>query len=135
MKLIRYILSIPLCSLVIGLIYWGFGYLLSWFIGLSTFWSLAILFSLGGVIWELFRVLSGMLMGLTSMISPNRVFSFCTVLILSVIDGIWTIYRSWTMDIHYSGKVIFVSIIFTILVLQLTFALIVGAATVMEEDY
>lgn len=76
-----------------------------------------------------------MLMSLTSMISPNRAFSFWTVLILSIINGIWTIYNSWTMDINYSGKVIFGSIIFTILVLELTFALIYGSVTAMEEDY
>jgi len=135
MKLIRYILFIPICFLALGLVYWGFGHLLSWFIGLSTFWLIVILIFFGGAIWGLFKGLSGMLMSLTSMISPNRAFSFWTVLTLSIVNGIWTIYNSWTMDINYSGKVIFGSIIFTILVLELTFALIYGSATAMEEDY
>ena len=134
MKLIRYIVFIPLCFLALGIVYWAFGHLLSWFIGLSTFWLIVILILFGSAIWGLFQGLSSMLMRLTSMVSPNRLFSFWTVLILSIINGVWTIYNSWTMEINYSGKVIFGAIVFTILVIELTFALIYGSATTMEED-
>ncbi len=135
MKLIRYILFIPLCFLALGIVYWAFGHLLSWFIGLSTFWLIVILILFGSTLWGLFQGLSGLLTNLTSRVSPNRVFSFWTILILSIINGIWVIYNSWTMDINYSGKVIFGAIVFTILVLELTFALIYGSATSMEDDY
>lgn len=69
------------------------------------------------------------------MLAPNRMFSFCTVIILSIINGIWAIYNAWTMDVNYSGKVIFGAIVFTILVLELTGALISGSGTAAEEDY
>ena len=134
MKLIRYILFIPVCFLAIGIVYWGFSHLLAWFIKLSTFWLIVILILFGGAIWELFKGLSAILMNLTSMLAPNRMFSFWTVLILSIINGIWTIYKSWTMDVNYNGKVIFGGIALTILVLELTFALIIGSASAVEED-
>ncbi len=135
MKLIRYILFIPLCFLAIGIVYWAFVHLLSWFIGLSIFWLIVVLFLFGGTLWGLFKGLSGILSNLTSRVSPNRVFSFWTILILSIINGIWAIYNSWTMGMNYSGKVIFGAIVFTILVLELTFALIYGSASAMEDDY
>jgi len=138
MKLIRYILFIPLSFLAIGIVYWAFGHLLSWFIGLSTllstFWLIVILVFFGGTLWGLFQGFSSMLTNLTSRVSPNGAFSFWTILIISIINGIWVIYNLWTMDINYSGKVIFGAIVFTILVLKLTFALIIGSASAMEDD-
>jgi len=135
MKLIRYILFIPVCFLALGIVYWGFSHLLTWFIGLSTFWLIVILIFFGRAIWGLFTGLSAMLMSFTSMLAPNRMFSFWTVLILSIINGIGTIYNSWTMDVNYSGEVIFGAIVFTILVLELTFALIYGSVAAIEETY
>ncbi|MBD3627659.1 hypothetical protein [Cyclobacterium sp.] len=135
MKLIRYILFIPICFLALKFVYWGFSHLLTWFIGLSTFWLIATLIFFGGAIWSLFKVLSAMLMSFTSMFAPNRIFSFWTVLILSIINSIWTIYNSWTMDVNYSGKVIFGAIVFSILVLELTFVLIIGSGEATEEAY
>uniref|UniRef100_UPI004048927F hypothetical protein n=1 Tax=Roseivirga sp. TaxID=1964215 RepID=UPI004048927F len=73
MKLIRYILFIPVCFLALGIVYWGFSHLLSWFIGLSTFWLIVILIFFGGAIWGLFKGLSAMLMSFTSMLAPNRI--------------------------------------------------------------
>ena len=128
MKFLRYLIFIPICVVVIGIIYWLFGLLLIWFIGLSTFWLIIILIFFGGAIWGLFKGLSALLMGLTSKISPSSEFAFFTVLALSAINGIWAIVNAWSMDINYSGQVIFAAIIFTFLILELTFALIVGAA-------
>jgi hypothetical protein len=91
MKFLRYLIFIPICFVVLGIIYWLFGLLLSWFIGLSTFWLIAILLFFGGAIWGLFKGLSGVLMGLTSKISPSFEFAFWTVLVLSAVNGIWTI--------------------------------------------
>ena len=133
MKLIRYILFIPVCFLAIGIVYFSFGLLLTWFIGLSAFWLIGILLFFGGTIWGLFKGLSAMFMSFSSKLAPNRMFSFRTVLILSIVNGIWTIYNFWTMDVNYSGKVIFGAIVFTILVLELTFALIYGSAVAPEE--
>jgi len=135
MKLIRYIFFIPICFLALGLVYWGFGFLMNWFINLSTFWMIIILIFFGGAIWGIFKGLSALLMSFASQISPNKNFSFWTILVLSGINGIWAIYNSWTMPINYSGKIIFAAIVMTILILELTFALIYGAAATIEDEY
>lgn len=134
MKFLRYLFFIPICILVISLIYWLFGLLLTWFIGLSTFWLIIILIFFGGMIWGVFRTLSAMIMGFTSKISPSFELSFWTITTLSVINGIWNIYKSWTLDIHYSGKIIFGTIIITILVIELTVALILGTLLAKKES-
>lgn len=135
MNLIRYILFIPICFLVLGIVYWGFGHLLMWFIDLSTFWLIVILLFFGSTIWGIFKGLAAMLVSFASMLVPNKMFSFWTVLLLSIINGIWFIYDSWTMEINYTGKVIFATIVFSILVLELTLALIYGSAATTEERY
>ena len=43
------------------------------------------------------------------------------------------IYSIWSSEGNYSKKMIFVSIIFTIMVIELTFALILGAASALKE--
>jgi hypothetical protein len=134
MKFLRYLLFIPICILVISLIYWLFALLLTWFIGLSTFWLIAILIFFGSMIWGIFKMLSALIMGFTSKISPSFEFAFWTITVLSVLNGIFAVYNTWTMDINYSGKVIFGAIVFTILVVELTFALVLGSGS-MEETY
>lgn len=134
MKLIRTLLVIPACLIALGIVYWAFGLLLLWFIGLSKFWFIVVLIFFGGAIWGLFTAISAGLTMLTSMISPNKLFSFWTVVVLSVLFGGRAIYRAWTLDLEYSGKVIFGMIIYTILVLEITYVLIHGSAVAGEDN-
>ena len=134
MKLIRYILFIPLCFLAISIVYWAFAQLISWFLGLSIFWLIVVLFLFGSIIWSFFQGISAVLMSFASKIAPNREFGFWTVLVLSIINGIWAIYDSWTLDIKYTGTVIFGAIVFTFLVVELTIALIYGSAMALEDE-
>ena len=127
MKFLRYLIFIPICLLVLGIIFSLFGLLLSWFIGFRTFLLIAILLFFGGAIWGLFKLLSTFLMALTTKISPSFEFALWTVSIICVVNGIWSIVNAWSMDINYSGKVIFGAIVFTILIIELTIALILGA--------
>jgi len=50
---------------------------------------------------------------------------------LSELNGILAIVNAWSMDINYSGKVVFGAIVYTVLVFELTLALIMGSA--LEE--
>ena len=132
MKFLRYLIFIPICLVALGFSYWIFGLLLSWFIGLSTFWLIAILVLFGSTIWGVFKGFSAILVGLTSKLSPNFEFAFWTILVLSIINGIWSIINAWSMNINYNGKVILGAIVFTILIIELTIALILGAAAFEE---
>lgn len=132
MKFLRYLIFIPICLFILGIIFLLFGFLLPWLITLSTFWLIVILLTLGGAIWMLFKLLSSILMSFITKISPSSQFAFWTVSTICVINGIWSIVYAWSMDINYSGKVIFGVIVFTILTIELTFALIAGAAASEE---
>jgi len=135
MKFLRYLLFIPVSLIVISLIYLLFGLLLYWFIGLSTFWLMVILIFFGSIIWGIFKMLSALIMGLTSKLSPSFEFAIWTILVLSIINGIWAIVNAWSMDINYSGKVIFGAIVYSILVVELTYALIIGSGSTKETYY
>ena len=80
-------------------------------------------------------MLSSLIMSLTSKLSPSFEFAFWTILVLSIINGIWAIVNTWSMDINYSGKVILGAIVYSILVVELTFALILGSASTEKTYY
>ena len=129
MKYLRYLLFIPVTFIIISLIYLLFNFLLYWFIGLSTFWLILILVFFGGTIWQIFKILSALIMNFTSKLSPSIEFAFWTIVALSVLNGILAIINAWSMDINYSSKVVFGAIIYSVLVFELTLALIIGSTT------
>ena len=131
-KFLRYLAFLPVTFVILTLIYFFFGLLLYWIIGLSTFWLLVVLFLFGGMIWGLFKGIAGFAMGFTSKISPSFEFAFWTILILTILNCIWSIYGAWTIDVSYSGKIIFGAIVYTLLIIELTFALIVGSISLKD---
>lgn len=90
---------------------------------------------MGSLIWRIFKALSAVIMAFTSKISPSFNFAFWTITVLSSINGIWAIYNSWILEIAYSRKVLFGVIIFNILVIELTFALIQGSSSTEDTYY
>lgn len=84
--------------------------------------------------WGIFKMLSAFIMSFTSKISPSFEFAFWTITVLSVLNGISALYNIWTIDTNYSGQLIFGAIVCTMLIVELTFALILGSAS-MEETY
>ena len=132
MKYLRYLLFVPVTFIIISLIYLLFSFLLCWFIGLSKFWLIVILVFFGGTIWQIFKILSALIMNFTSKISPSFEFAFWTIIVLSILNGILAIVNAWSMDISYSSKVVFGAIIYSVLVFELTLALIIGSTTSEE---
>lgn len=134
MNLLRYLVFFPICLLALGIINWAFGNLIFWFLNLSTFWLIIVVLFFGGIIWGIFQALSALFVALTSAICPNKNVSFWTITILSVLSGIGMIYNSWTLADDYSGKMIFAAIVYTGLVFELTWALVVGAIGALETE-
>ena len=134
MKVIRYIIFIPICLLAIGVIYWLFGLLLGFVSQLSTVWKFIIIVFLSGTIWRWFKFLSSFIMILASSISPSKVFSFWTVFIVSIINGIWVIKNVWTLGYNNTFWALVGCIVLTMLIGQLTFAFINGAYVVTKEN-
>ena len=134
-KILRFLLFFPICFLAMGLVNWGLVILLVWFMGLSGFWAILVSFFLIGAIWGLFVMISGLLMMLASFISPVKWMGSITISVLAIANGIYICYKTWTLKGDYSGWEIFSAYIFTVLILELTFALIQGSllAEVQKE--
>jgi hypothetical protein len=134
MRLIRALIFIPICFLVIMLIYWCFGVVINLLTELNTFWIVVAVFFGGSMAWSIFKFLSAILMGFASRISPSRSYSFWLVLIISVINCVMAVFNAWTMDVDYSGKVIFFTVVFSFLMLELTAAIVIGASADLAES-
>lgn len=133
-KILRFLLFFPICLVAMGLVNWGLATLLVWFMGLSGFWLFVVIFILGGTIWGLFKMLSGLLLMLASFISPVKWMGSITISVLTIANGIYLGYKTWTLKDDYSGWEIFGAIIFTLLILELTFALIQGSLIAEERN-
>lgn len=132
-KILRYIIFIPICFIAIYIINWGLTHLLVWFMSLSRLWFLVVIILFGGVIWGLFKGFASLLSALSILISPNKWFGFATISIFALINGIILCYQFWTLKDDFSGWELFGIVIITILIIELTFALIYGALTATEE--
>ena len=134
-KILRFLIFFPICFIAMAIVNWGLGHLLIWFIGLSKFWFIVVIIFLGGTIWGLFKMLASLLVMLAAYISPIKWLGTLTISVLALINGGILGYNLWTLKEDYSGWETFGAVIATILVLELTFALIYGAATASEEHY
>lgn len=134
-KILRFLIFFPICFIAMAIVNWGLGHLLIWFMGLSKFWFFIVIFFLGGAIWGLFKMLASLLVMLAAYISPIKWLSMATISILALINGGYLGYVVWTLKDDYSGWETFGAVIATLLVLELTFALIHGSILASEEHY
>ena len=134
-KILRFLIFFPICFIAMAIVNWGLGHLFLWFLNLNGFWFFVVIFFLGGTIWGFFKLLASLLVMLAAFISPIKWLSLATISILAIINGGYLGYKVWTAKDDYSGGEIFGAIIATILVLELTFALIQGSMIASEEHY
>jgi hypothetical protein len=71
---------------------------------------------------------------LADKIAIDRNISLWVILLISGLNGVVAIYSTWTLPTAYTGKTIFAAIGMTILLLELTIALMYGAATAKEPE-
>lgn len=126
LNILRYFIFIPISVFIMILINTGILFLISKLITLNTFIFFLVLFFLGGLIWNLFKIFAGLLVAGATFIVPNVKFGTYTLLLLSVLNGLFMLYKVWTQDISYGGWEIFYSICSSFLVLELTFVLVIG---------
>jgi len=134
-KILRFLIFFPICFIAMAIVNWGLGHLLIWFLGLSKFWFFVVFIFFGGSIWGLFKMLASLLVMLAAYISPIKWLGTVTISILALINGGNLGYNLWTLKEDYSGWETFGAVIATLLVLELTFALIIGATAASEEHY
>jgi hypothetical protein len=134
-KILRFLIFFPICFIVMAIVNWGLGHLIIWFISLSKFWFIVVITFLGGTIWGLFKMLASLLVMIAAYISPIKWLGTITISVLALINCGILGYNLWTLKEDYSGWETFGAVIASLLVLELTFALIYGAATASEEHY
>jgi len=133
LKILRFLIFFPICFLVFGIVNLGLAQLLSWFINLSGFWMFIVFIFFASAAWNIFEFLSVLLIFLASSIAPFRWLGSITISILAIINGVYLIYKSWTLEIDYSIGEIIGAFIFSGLLLELTFILIHGAISAEER--
>ncbi len=133
-KILRFLIFLPICFLVIAIINWGLGHLFLWVFDLSTFWFIVIVIILGGTIWKLFKWFAAVLTLLAAYISPIKWLSTVAITLLALANGVFLVINIWSGDFTYTGWIIFVAIILSLLVVELTFSLISGAVAIHEDN-
>jgi hypothetical protein len=134
-KILRFLIFFPICFIAMAIVNWGLGHLLIWFVDLSKFWFFVVIIFLGGTIWGLFKMLASLLVMLAAYVSPIKWLGTLTISILALINGGILGYNLWILKEDYTGWEFFGAVVATLLVLELTFALIYGAAVASEEHY
>lgn len=134
-RILRFLLFIPICYIILAIVYWGLAYLLIWFLGLSKFWFFIFIVFLGGFFWGLFKLFATLLSMLALYISPIKWLSIATISILTLINTGKISYILWTYKDAYLGWEKFRAIIGILLVLELTFGLILGSFEANKEQY
>ena len=101
---------------------------------LETHWVISLLVLVGLTIWLIFKKLASLMMYIAAKIDINRVISLRLIVLLSGLCSIMAIYSTWTLPTIYTGKIIVAATGTTILILELTMALIYGASSFTEPE-
>jgi hypothetical protein len=135
MKVIRYIIFIPILFVIIALVYTLLPLSLFGLMALSDFWLIILLIFFGGLAVAIFTFLPGCITWLSAKISPNKDFAFYSILTISVLLGISQIYGFWTNpDLTENGFGILLIILLTCLTIGFATSLSVGAGIEMFEE-
>lgn len=135
MRALRYIIFIPLIFIIIAIVYNILPISLFYIMTLSKFWLIFLLIFFGGTAIGIFQFLPGGLSWLSSKISPNKNFAFYSILITSILLGIFQIYSYWTIQNTYEdGFGTFLRIMLTCLTIGFATSFSVGAKIEMLEQ-
>lgn len=103
-------------------------------VGFSTFWLILTLVFLSSIILGAFSVFANLLLRLTFKLCPNEDLAFWTIVVIVGLNILYSLYGAWSMVINISGKFVGVAIIYTILLLELSGAMVYGALKSIDED-
>ena len=135
----RYLMFLPLCLTLFVISAISVVYMMGW-VTQFLFWSserlgvflfvfliiffLGTLISLYGQIIRLITWIASIFLLLSSKISPSKENATIIVALFSIANGVFLIYKAWTIDVRYSGGMIFLAIIFSLEIVHLTFSFI-----------
>ena len=126
-NLIRYLLFIPICISAFLLINYGLENLLIWVSKLNTTGGIIIFILMALWGWGFCKRIAALIVNLASKITPNRKIGSYSIAILSGINCIFLIIKIWLHFENYPIKVIIACIIGSLLIFEITTAIIAGA--------
>lgn len=126
MKAFRFLVFIPMCVLVFVIINFVFVALLNWTISKTGEWHNAIdpiyfiliLPFFWGAVWGIFKLSAVGLAALLIPVSPKKKFALYTIGSISIVNTISLIVYYWTRDIYYSWKVVLMTMVVTVFILD-----------------
>jgi hypothetical protein len=134
-KMMRWLVYIPIVFLVLTFMHFLFGLL---FIGiaklnLSIFWLIVALFFLGGLLWNIFKTIALLIAMLAKKVCPNEVFGGYILAGMTSIYFLYTLFKLWTIQPEFTGTIVVICLIISILILELGFNLIMGSFMTSDE--
>ena len=132
LKIIKFIIFIPVCLAALGIINWAFISLLNWTIDRTSQWyiNLDLIFFIllipffWGAIWCIFKLVAIGTAALLIPVSPDKDFSLYTLGVLSLVNCLVLIGYFWMRDVNYSWKVILMSLIITAFVVDFSASIV-----------
>lgn len=132
MKKLKFVLFIPVSLIALVIINLAFMNLLNWTIERTDLWyrNLHIFYFIllvplfWGIIWGIFKLSAIGITALLIPISPDKKFSLYTLAIFSLINCLALIIHFWVRNVHYSWKVILMSLIITAFIVDFSISIL-----------
>lgn len=135
MKAIRYIIFIPIITVVIIIFYALLPLTVVGLMSISKFWLILLLIVFGSIAVTAFQLLPGGIAWLSAKISPSKTFAFYAILTISILLGIMQIINYWTNpELNEIGEGHFLSLMLTCLTIGFASSLSVGAGIEIFEE-
>ena len=134
MKAIRYIIFIPIIYLIIELVFTLLSQSFFGLMSLSKSSIITFLLLFGGAAVVIFYFLPGVIIWISSKISPSKKFAFYSILTISAFSAIIRIYRYWTVvpDINEVGIPLILLVMLTCLTIGFAISFSIGGGISIE---
>ena len=132
MRTLKFVLFIPVSLIALVIINLAFMRLLNWTIDRTDHWYrnvhifyfLLLIPVFWGTIWGIFKLSAIGITALLIPVSPDKKFSLYTLGIFSLINCFALIIHYWMRNVHYSWKVVLMSLIITAFIVDFSISII-----------
>jgi hypothetical protein len=132
MKKLKFILFVPVSIIALGIINLAFMRLLNWTIdrtdqwynNLNLFYFVLLIPLFWATIWGIFKLTAIGMVALLIPVSPDKKFSIRTLGIFSLVNCMLLIVHYWVRDVHYSWKVILMTLIITAFIIDFSASIV-----------
>ena len=115
---------------------WSLLKLFNWMAKFDTLWVLFVLILCFGAIWKLFMIIPAFLVVTGATLSPTKWINAFTISLLAILNSGYLSYKIWTQKEDYNGWEIFMAILISLIIFDLTYTLVkTSIVLARQEDY